>query len=55
MLIEGAKVDLSSTRRLWGPLVNISAEYPALPDHDSMNNPSVLYATMSKYQVSLNS
>ena len=36
MLTEGAKVDLS----LLAPSVNISAGYPALPDHDSMNNPS---------------
>ena len=40
MLTEGAWVDLSSTHKLWAPSVNISAEYPALPDHDSMNNPS---------------
>ena len=41
MLTEGAQVDLSSTCQLWAPSVNISAEYPALLDHDSMNNPSV--------------
>ena len=41
MLIEDAKVDSSSTRQLLPSSVNISAEYPALPDHDSMNNPSV--------------
>ena len=41
MLTEDAKVDLSSTRQLLPSSVNISAEYPALPDHDSMNNPSV--------------
>ena len=41
MLMNGAKVDLPLTCQLSAPLVNISAEYPALPDHDSMNNPSV--------------
>ena len=41
MLTEDAKVDSSSTRQLLRSSVNISAEYPALPDHDSMNNPSV--------------
>ena len=41
MLTEDAKVDSSSTRQLLPSSVNISAEYPALPDHDSMNNPSV--------------
>ena len=41
MLTEDAKVDSSSTRQLLASSVNISAEYPALPDHDSMNNPSV--------------
>ena len=41
MLTEGARVDSSSTRQLWAPSVNISVEYPELPDHDSMNNPSV--------------
>ena len=41
MLTEGAQVDSSSTRQLWAPSVNISVEYPELPDHDSMNNPSV--------------
>ena len=41
MLTEGAKVDSSSTRQLLPSSVNISAEYPALPDHDSMNNPSI--------------
>ena len=39
MLTEDAKVDSSSTRQLLPSSVNISAEYPALPDHDSMNNP----------------
>ena len=42
MLTEDAKVDSSSTRQLLPSSVNISAEYPALPDHDSMNNPSIL-------------
>ena len=42
MLTKGAKVDRSLTRQLWAPSVNISAAYPTLPDHDSMNNPSVL-------------
>ena len=41
MLTEDAKVDSSSTHQLLPSSVNISAEYPALPDHDSMNNPSV--------------
>ena len=41
MLTEGAKVDESKTRQILPSSVNISAEYPALPDHDSMNNPSV--------------
>ena len=41
MLTEDAKVDSSSTRQLLPSSVNISAEYPALPDHDSMNNPSL--------------
>ena len=41
MLTEDAKVDSSSTRQLLPSSVNISAEYPALPDHDSMNNPSI--------------
>ena len=40
MLTEDAKVDSSSTRQLLPSSINISAEYPALPDHDSMNNPS---------------
>ena len=40
MLTEDAKVDSSSTRQLIPSSVNISAGYPALPDHDSMNNPS---------------
>ena len=40
MSTGGAKVDSSSTRQAWAPSVNISAEYPALPDHDSMDNPS---------------
>ena len=42
MLTEDAKVDSSSTRQLIPSSVNISAGYPALPDHDSMNNPSEL-------------
>ena len=41
MLTRVAKVDSSSTRQLLAPSVNISAGYLALPDHDSMNNPSV--------------
>ena len=41
MFTEDTKVDSSSTRQLLPSSVNISAEYPALPDHDSMNNPSV--------------
>ena len=41
MLTEDAKVDSSSTRQLIPSSVNISAGYPALPDHDSMNNPSI--------------
>ena len=41
MLTEDAKVDSSSTRQLLPSSVNIEAEYPALPDHDSMNNPSI--------------
>ena len=41
MLTRVAKVDSSSTRQLLAPSVNISVGYPALPDHDSMNNPSV--------------
>ena len=41
MLTEGAKVELSSTRQLWASSVNISAEYSVLPDHGSMNNPSI--------------
>ena len=40
-MTEDAKVDSSSTRQLLPSSVNISAEYPALPDHDSMNNPSI--------------
>ena len=43
MLTEDAKVDSSSTRQLLPSSVNISAEYPALPDHDSMNNPSAFH------------
>ena len=43
MLTEDAKVDSSSTRQLLPSSVNISAEYPALPDHDSMNNPSISF------------
>ena len=45
MLTEDAKVDSSSTCQLLPSSVNISAEYPALPDHDSMNNPSILLIT----------
>ena len=41
MLTEDAKVDSSSTHQLLPSSVNISPEYPALPDHDSMNNPSL--------------
>ena len=41
MLTEDAKVDSSSTRQLLPSSINISAEYPALPDRDSMNNPSM--------------
>ena len=41
MLTEDAKVDSSSTRQLLPSSVNISAEYSALPDHDSMHNPSL--------------
>ena len=41
MLTEGAQVDSSLTRQLWAPSVNISVEYPELPDHGSMNNPSM--------------
>ena len=40
MLTEDAKVDSSSTRQLIPSSVYISAEYPALPDHNSMNSPS---------------
>ena len=45
MLTRVAKVDSSLTRQLLAPSVNISAEYPALPDHDSMNrpNPSIFF------------
>ena len=41
MLTGGAKVDSSSTHQLWASSVNFSAEYPVLPDHDAMNNPSI--------------
>ena len=41
ILTEDANVDSSSTRQLLPSSVNISAEYPALPDHDSMNNLSI--------------
>ena len=41
MFSECAKLDLSSTCQLGAPMVNISAEYPALLDHDLMNNPSI--------------
>ena len=41
MLTEDAQVHSFSTRQLWAPSVNISVEYLELPDHDSMNNPSV--------------
>ena len=34
------KLTSRKTRQLLPSSVNISAEYPALPDHDSMNNPS---------------
>ena len=47
MLTEDAKVESSSTRQLLPSSVNISAEYPALPDHDSMNNPSRLCNILS--------
>ena len=30
-----------SNRQLWELFVNISAEYTVLPDHDSMNKPSI--------------
>ena len=46
MLTEDAKVDSSSARQLLPSSVNISAEYPALPDHDSMNNPSLCEVTV---------
>ena len=49
MLTEDAKVDSSSTRQLLPSSVNMSAEYPALPDHDSMNNPSVLLRWLSLF------
>ena len=32
---------LKLTRQIWTPSVNISAEYPALLDHDSVNNPAI--------------
>ena len=51
MLTRVAKVDSSSTRQLLAPSVNISAGYPALPDHDSMNNPSILGDHLSLYQI----
>ena len=41
MLTMVAKVDSSLTCQLLAPSVNISAAYLALPDHDSMNNPSI--------------
>ena len=44
LLTEGAKVDWSLTLQLSAPSVNISAEYPALPNPDSMNYPqSTMY------------
>ena len=51
MLTEDAKVDSSSTRQLLPSSVNISAEYPALPDHDSMNNPSQCELVVTKPHV----
>ena len=53
MLTEDAKVDSSSTRQLLPSSVNISAEYPALPDHDSMNNPSICYVGIIKTEIFL--
>ena len=50
MLTEGAQVDSSSTCQLWAPSVNISVEYPELPDHDSMNNPSFYYSVI-RFQI----
>ena len=50
MLTEGAQVDSSSTRQLSAPLVNISVEYPELPDHDSMNNPSLFLSLCYHHQ-----
>ena len=44
ILTKVAQVDLSSTLQLWAPSVNISATYQALPDHDSMNSPSVMWS-----------
>ena len=44
VLTEDAKVDSSSTRQHLPSSDIISAEYPALPDHDSMNNPSICHA-----------
>ena len=41
MLTKGAQVDYSLTRQLWVTSVNISAEYPVLPNHDAMNTPSI--------------
>ena len=41
---------LTLTCRLWAPSVNISAEHPALPDHDSMNNPSRLDVIQMCYE-----
>ena len=49
MLTEDAKVDSSSTRQLLPSSVNISAEYPALPDHDLMNNPSICTAEYKEF------
>ena len=58
MLTEDAKVDLSSTRQLLPSSVNISAEYPALPDHNSMNKPSIFEvsgsSTITNYNISSN-
>ena len=51
MLTEGTRVDSSSTRQLWSPSVNISVEYPELPDHDSMNNPSLFCSSPLTHQL----
>ena len=48
MLTRVAKVDSSSTRQLLASSVNISARYAALPDHNSMNYPSLCIATKVK-------